>query len=208
MSGVVLRCPNCGTTRAASGECEACHEAQVRYYCTNHNPGRWLEGRGCSQCGAQFGEPGRPPAAKVTGASVPRPAPAPLPPRAAPRPGRFTRRSGGGSRVDEDAWGRERRPFPADEKPVVTEDEPGLGRREAPRADPRRDPRAEMLARWQEMLRVASRGRVARRTPAPDFDVAPIARSVGGFLMRLVFLVVLFIFAMVLFGGMFFQFGY
>ena len=43
MSGVVLRCPSCGTTRAAPGECDACHEAQVRYYCTNHTPGRWLE---------------------------------------------------------------------------------------------------------------------------------------------------------------------
>ena len=43
MSGVVLRCPSCGTTTAASGECEACREAQVRYYCTNHTPGRWLE---------------------------------------------------------------------------------------------------------------------------------------------------------------------
>ena len=66
MSGVVLRCPSCGTTRAAPGECEACHEAQVRYYCTNHTPGRWLDSRSCPQCGSQFGVPDRPPA-------VPRP---------------------------------------------------------------------------------------------------------------------------------------
>ena len=31
MSGVVLRCPNCGTTQAGPGECEACHEAEVAY---------------------------------------------------------------------------------------------------------------------------------------------------------------------------------
>ena len=55
MSAVVLRCSNCGTTQSVGGECEACHEAQVRYYCTNHSPGRWLEGQVCSQCGAVYG---------------------------------------------------------------------------------------------------------------------------------------------------------
>ena len=60
MSGVVLRCPNCGTTKSATGECEACHEAQVRYYCTNHSPGRWLDTSACTQCGARFGDPPRP----------------------------------------------------------------------------------------------------------------------------------------------------
>jgi hypothetical protein len=62
---VVLRCPNCGTTQATPGDCEACHEAQVRYFCTNHEPGIWLDGPTCPQCAA-------------------RPAPAPRPPR--PRP--------------------------------------------------------------------------------------------------------------------------
>jgi predicted RNA-binding Zn-ribbon protein involved in translation (DUF1610 family) len=57
MSGVVLRCPNCGTTRDAPGECDACHEAEVRYYCTNHAQGRWLEQRVCPQCGAKYGDP-------------------------------------------------------------------------------------------------------------------------------------------------------
>ena len=42
MSGVVLRCPQCGTVQRDSGECEACHEADVRYFCTNHTPGQWL----------------------------------------------------------------------------------------------------------------------------------------------------------------------
>jgi hypothetical protein len=56
---VVLRCPNCGTTRAAPGECEACHEAEARYFCTNHAPGVWLNASTCPTCGAQFGVPER-----------------------------------------------------------------------------------------------------------------------------------------------------
>jgi hypothetical protein len=57
MSGVLLRCPNCGTAQPAGGECGACHEAQVRYFCTNHNPGLWLDSAACAQCGARFGDP-------------------------------------------------------------------------------------------------------------------------------------------------------
>jgi hypothetical protein len=57
MSGVVLRCPNCGTVQPTSGECEACREAQVRYFCTNHAPGIWLDTPACLQCGARFGDP-------------------------------------------------------------------------------------------------------------------------------------------------------
>jgi predicted RNA-binding Zn-ribbon protein involved in translation (DUF1610 family) len=55
MGSVVLRCPNCGTIQAMPGECDACHEAQVGYFCTNHNPGQWLTSSKCPQCGAQFG---------------------------------------------------------------------------------------------------------------------------------------------------------
>ena len=73
MSGVVLRCPNCGTTRPSAGECDACHEAAVRLFCTNHTPGLWLEGKQCATCGARWGDP-------------PRPAPAPPPPAATRRP--------------------------------------------------------------------------------------------------------------------------
>jgi hypothetical protein len=94
MTGIMLRCPNCGTTRVTLGECEACHEAQVRYYCTNHTPGHWLDSSSCPQCGAVFGEsmdnparpaparrPGRPaPAApRRTTTSFPGVAPGPLP---------------------------------------------------------------------------------------------------------------------------------
>ena len=62
MSGVVVRCPNCGTTQAALGECEACHEAETRYFCPNHTPGLWLDAPACASCGARVGV--APPAAK------------------------------------------------------------------------------------------------------------------------------------------------
>jgi hypothetical protein len=52
VSEVVLRCPHCGTTQDALGECEACHEAGVRWNCANHNPARWLDSPGCAGCGA------------------------------------------------------------------------------------------------------------------------------------------------------------
>jgi len=77
MTGVVLRCSNCGTVQAAESPCEACHEGPVRYYCTNHDPGRWLEGPSCGACGARFGEAPRPP--RPAAASPPSP-----PSRAAP----------------------------------------------------------------------------------------------------------------------------
>ena len=53
---VVLRCPTCGTTRSTPGECEACHESQVRYFCTNHTPGLWVDAPTCPECGSRFGE--------------------------------------------------------------------------------------------------------------------------------------------------------
>ena len=60
MSGIVARCPNCGTTQSAIGECEACHEATTRWFCPNHEPGRWLDAPTCPVCGAQVGEPATP----------------------------------------------------------------------------------------------------------------------------------------------------
>src|SRR5687767_191586 len=62
MSGVVLRCPTCGTTQNHPGECDACGEVGVRHFCANHNPGLWLDEPVCTACGARFGEPppGRP----------------------------------------------------------------------------------------------------------------------------------------------------
>lgn len=87
MSAVVLRCPHCGTVQDVPGECDACHESPVRYYCANHAPGRWLDGPACADCGARVGvdpagparrPPATPPATPPTAA--PRPRPAPLPP--------------------------------------------------------------------------------------------------------------------------------
>ena len=82
MSDVVLRCPNCGTTQPSSGECETCHEAEVKWFCPNHAPGRWLDGPACAECAA------RP---KKREAPRPRPATPPAPPprnasRGAPPP--------------------------------------------------------------------------------------------------------------------------
>lgn len=100
MSAVVLRCPNCGTTGAAPGECEACHEAALRYYCPNHPGGRWLDGPSCAACGARFGvEPPAPPRPHPTPPPRRRPTPrsstprsvSPAPPPAEPPRGRPTR---------------------------------------------------------------------------------------------------------------------
>lgn len=57
MSRVVLRCRKCGTTQSQPGECQACYEAQVSYFCNNHTPGLWLDQPACKECGARFGEP-------------------------------------------------------------------------------------------------------------------------------------------------------
>ena len=86
MSDVLIRCPNCGTTQAALGECDACREAQVRYFCTNHDPGRWLDGPACPACGARYGMErgaGRPglPGRSGRPAAQPEPPPSWRPPR-------------------------------------------------------------------------------------------------------------------------------
>lgn len=179
MSGVVLRCPNCGTTKADSGECEACHEAQVRYYCTNHAPGRWLDVPACSQCGARFGEPTRPPAAVPPRppAAVPPPrAPADTPVRArTPEPAatatavrraasRGVWRPGAGV----GPWGRRKRP-------ALSEDELEARSRTAAARD-------VILARFPELLRATSRGRGTPREPlpVPEYDVSSVAPALGG----------------------------
>lgn len=48
----MLRCSHCGNTQLAAGECESCHDAEVRYFCPNHTPGRWLDDSLCEGCGA------------------------------------------------------------------------------------------------------------------------------------------------------------
>jgi hypothetical protein len=120
MSGVIIRCPNCGTTQGALGECEACHEADTRYFCTNHAPGRWLDGAVCDACGATVG----------SARTVDRPPPRPTPrPRPTPALGR-----------------RPMPPTPPDEP--GREREPEIifgGARSGPVRDPERDPERVVL---------------------------------------------------------------
>ena len=81
MSDSVLRCPNCGTTQASPGECEACHDADVRWFCPNHTPGRWLDGAVCAECASRpKREPPRP-RPTTPPRNVSRGAPPPEPPR-------------------------------------------------------------------------------------------------------------------------------
>jgi hypothetical protein len=56
MTGVLLRCATCGTTQSHAGECDACSEGEVRYFCSNHSPGVWLDEAVCQACGAKFGD--------------------------------------------------------------------------------------------------------------------------------------------------------
>ena len=72
---VILRCPTCGTTQTRHGECEACSEGEVRYFCTNHPEGIWLDTPVCNQCGARFGDaPRKPPAPPMRRGPAPPPA--------------------------------------------------------------------------------------------------------------------------------------
>jgi hypothetical protein len=125
---VVLRCPTCGTTQGHAGECEACSEGVVRYFCTSHDKGIWLEGPVCSTCGSRFGD-ARP------ASRAPR---VPIPPAGAPDFRPPTRR-----RVPEPP-------------PEITEDRARAGRRfeaEVPWAEPRaRLPLAGCLVRVVGMV--------------------------------------------------------
>lgn len=161
MSGVILRCPNCGTGRASPGECDACHEAEVRYFCTNHAPGVWLDGKSCTRCGAKFGQA----------------APAAPPPRPAPAARKVETASRGSSAP-----------------PRRHRAEEVFGRREEP--PPARAPSPE------DMLAAAVRAREAARPPMePGIDPRRAARGMGGCLVRAV--VLLFVFILMIFSGMF-----
>lgn len=166
MNGVVLRCPHCGTTKAAAGECEACHDAQVRYYCTSHTPGHWLDGAVCPECGAKFGAPAYTPAAPATPrpgpASAPPPVPRPKPRR--PYPPREAPRTDGRARSR-----RERTPPPVGE---------GIGP----------DDSVGRAPHWRALLLAAARARSMRR------EAEPVTRGRGGcFLRALLLVAVLFL---------------
>jgi hypothetical protein len=171
MSGVVLRCPSCGTTRAALGECDVCHEAQVRFYCTNHTPGRWLDSGSCPKCGSQFGVSDRPPLVhsppRSSPASPPRQPGAPPPPAAAlpPKAGR----KGYTSWPARGPWGR----------PVL----PGHERETRPRSDAFRE---AIERRLPDRFREAARVRRMREGP----DLPPIWVATG--CLRPVLLMLLF----------------
>jgi hypothetical protein len=187
MSGVVLRCPNCGTTKAAPGECQACHQAEVRYYCTNHTPGHWLDAPKCPECGARFGDPAHPPVARRPRVRKP-----------APPPAASARRKRSVPWLPERAvgpWVRRIRPPARDDGAT-----PRYGSDEAP--DPRK-------ASWPDLLREAAQARRMRAEAKPVPDTAAVGMALGGCLMRAVFLVVLLFAALLIFsliaGGLLFQ---
>lgn len=185
---VVLRCPNCGTTRATPGECEACHEAEVRSFCTNHTPGRWLDTTSCPECGARLGEPPRASAA-ATPASV-RPtrpsSPARAPARAARSssapPAPYPRASR--PRIGAGAW--------TGSRPATHDTEAEAGS-DTPRLLP-----------WQKLLLAAVRARYMPTRVSAARERAPIGRGLGGCLRRVLLVVVLLFVAIagaaVLFG--------
>lgn len=157
---VVHRCPSCGTTKGTSGECEACHEAQVRYFCTNHVPGLWLSASTCPRCGASFGVPAR--AAPATEPAAPVRTSSPVPPpaaasRAAPPRAPYSRA------LPPSVWGGRKRSPPASGGAL----EPGMSG----------------MAILQKILEAAVRARYARVALARERR--PRGRGAGGCLMRL-----------------------
>jgi hypothetical protein len=176
---VVLRCTNCGTTKATPGQCEACHEAQVRYFCTSHTPGLWLATGTCPTCGARFGAATRPPA-------PPPPKPA-VPVRAHPRsrtPASTPERSPAPSRPERlraaagFSSSRERL-RPVDEAEIAAAGPPPM-------------------ALWQKLLGAAIRARYMPTRDAPGLARLPIGSSAAGCLKRLLLLGLLVFFALLI----------
>jgi hypothetical protein len=182
MSRVVLRCPNCGTTQAGTGECEACHEAQVSYYCTNHSPGHWLEAPTCPQCGARFGEPS--PVIKTPPPLATRPTPV--------TPARQPAREPGPS----SPWTRSA-PRRGSSEPVSSATVPSLP--PPVREDPRAAEREAMTRRLRDIVMrgpAASRYPEVRRAELPD--PRPPRNGMVGFIRRLMLLAFFFMAAMFL----------
>ena len=180
MSGVVLRCPHCGTTQAGPGECEACHEAQVAYHCTNHSPGRWLESPACPQCGARFGEAS--PAARTPPPPATRPHPAAQTPQPAREP------------VPSSPWARSA-PRPAPSGPVSPR--AALPLPTPVREESRAAERKAMTPRLRDILMrgpAAGRYPEARRPEAPG----PPRNAMAGLIRRLMMLAFFFVAAMFL----------
>jgi hypothetical protein len=177
MSGVVLRCSNCGTVQAGTGECEACHEAEVRYFCTNHTPGVWLDVPACLECGARFGED--PPPSLGARSTPTRPVPArPLLPLETARAG----------------------PDPDGESgPWDTMPSPSLD------SDPREGPRRPTLGTLFEAIVYAEGARRRREGRSIDVSDTPVRAPGGGCVRRLLLLALLiaafFLLAPLILGG-------
>jgi hypothetical protein len=168
VSGVILRCPQCGTTAASPGECGACHEAAVRYHCTNHAPGRWLASPTCPDCGAVFGVAPRATAAPVQDRSS----------RVEAEP------------VDDPSPVTRRRPRRTSGPPSGMEP---WGRRAEPPDDGVRDAHAEMAAAHRRLEELLGRGASRRDGAASGRADGPAPRVVGlgGCLVRLVVMLLL-----------------
>ena len=172
---VLLRCPTCGTTQGHGGECEACAEGDVRYFCTNHDEGIWLDGPVCSRCGTTFGEASRtPPAVRVP--SVP------TPPTHAPDfrpPGRRTPERPPEADLGSRPPRRSERRAPA-ESDVLP---PSLG---------------ELLEEFTE-ARARAGGHYDAEVPWAEPPTRRVGFPLGGCLIRIVGLVFLLIVAVILF---------
>lgn len=164
MSGVLIRCQHCGTTQAAPGECEACHEGDTRYYCPNHTPGRWLDAPNCTVCGARVGV-------------SPKPAPSSPPPTRPPSPPRARRVE---PRAPSPPRAREAPPPPPRYREPIREEA------EATPVDPWRGGGAvrprDVL---EELLRMSRRG------GGLTLPTAPAGRSGGAGCLRRLFMLVI-----------------
>ena len=187
---VVLRCPNCGTTQVHAGECEACSEGDVQYFCTNHDEGIWLDSPVCARCGAKFGDPPRKP--------VPTPTPPRVPTRPAPPPDfRPPARPRAPERMAGPEFGRPRPPRrPEPEEPVegeVLPRTPSLGEL----LEEITEERARARERYVEEA-PAPWGGVRVRAPGLPFVAGCLVRLLGlGFLLFVAFVIFLYL----LFGG-------
>ena len=185
MSSVVLRCPNCGTTRSNLGECEACHESQVRYYCINHTPGLWLDAKNCPQCGARFGEAAPP--VKTPAPPLTRRPPAAAPPegpKAASRPRHIPAKRPASGTV------------PRDDDLRMTHDE----KEETIDSRKVRGERVVHVTGWDEMLRAATSARRRPLEPKAESGFEPGAlpgRRPGGCLFRILLMIVFLFLALV-----------
>ena len=187
---VVLRCPTCGTTQEDPGECDACSDGEVRYFCSNHDGGVWIDGPVCGSCGARFGDPPR----EAAKPPAPRTSSAPTRPAGAPD---FR---------------------PPSRRPAEPSSEPDFGRRSPRRAGPEEPAEPEVLPRTpslgellEEITHERARGRSryevedtpwARRpaeAPGSGFPLAGCLVRIVGLVFLLIVAAIIFLF--LLFGG-------